>query len=119
MTPEQPIISYDQFMPQPLERRRKIFNEVSAENRALLIKTHVERWLAAHRTKLTSGQVAILEEIGGRISPEWYQEGRDSEKVRREVEGLQQRVEAVLPFEDVAQILGDRADYVPAVEAQE
>ena len=119
MTPEQPTINYDQFMPQPLERRRQIFNEVSAENRALLIKTHVERWLAANRPRLTSEQVAVLEEISGRISPEWYREGCDIEKIQHEVEGLQEKAEAVLPFEDVAQVMGDRPDYVPPVEAQE
>lgn len=47
MNQEQTSIGYDEFMPQPLKERLKIFNEVSAENRALLIKTHVERWLAA------------------------------------------------------------------------
>lgn len=119
MTPEQPTVSYDQFMPQPRERRIRIFNEISAENRALLIKTHVERWLAANRPRLTSEQVAVLEEIGRCISPEWYREGRDYENVRREVEGLRERAEAVLPIEDVVQILSDRPDYVPPVEAQE
>lgn len=117
MTPEELTISYDQFMPQTLRRRIQLFNEVSAENRALLLRTHVERWLAANRRRLTPEQIAILKEIGERISPEWYREDRDFERLRDEVEGLRARAEAVLPLEDVVQILSNRADYVPAVEA--
>ncbi len=86
MDQEQLTIGYEQFMPQPFRERLKIFNEISAENRALLVKTYVERWLAANRHRLTQEQVAVIEEIIPSISPEKYRAERDEEKVLREIE---------------------------------
>src|SRR4051812_40141910 len=117
MNQEQPTIGYDQFMPQPLQERLRIFNEISAENRALLIKSHVERWLAANRSRLNHEQVAILEEIIHSISPEWYNmEVRDEEKVLQEGEGLRKKAATIFSYEDMVQIMTNRADYIPAVE---
>ena len=111
-------ISYDQFMPKPLEERLRIFNEVSAENCALLIKTHVERWLAANRARLDLEQITVIEEAIRSISPEWYQAQRDEEKVMREAEALREKAEAVLSRADMIQVFTNRAEYVPAVEAK-
>lgn len=116
MSQEQPTIGYDQFMPQSLQERIRIFNEVSAENRAMLIKTHVERWLATNRPRLTDEQVAIVEEIIPFITPELYQAERDFEKIDQEAEALRRKAEAVFSREDVMQIMSNRADYVPAVD---
>ena len=116
MSQQQPTIGYDQFMPQSLEERRRIFNAISAENRALLIKTHVERWLAANRPRLTHEQIAVVDEMRRFITPELYQEGRDFDKVAQEAEALRRKAEAIFSREDVRQIMSDRPDYVPAVE---
>jgi hypothetical protein len=118
MNQEQPTIGYDQFMPQPLQERLRIFNEISAENRALLIKTHVERWLAANRSRLDHEQIAVIDESIRSISPEWYQAQRDEEKVMREAESLREKAEAVLSREDMIQVFTNCAEYVPAVEAK-
>lgn len=112
MNQEQSVIGYDHFMPQPLHERIRIFNEISAENRALLIKTHVERWLTANRARLSGEQISVVEEMIPCITPEWYQAERDTEKVHQEVEALRQKAEAVFLREDVMQILSERADYV-------
>ncbi len=114
MNQGQPTIGYDQFMPKSHQERISIFNDVSAENRALIAKTHVERWLAANRLRLSREQVAVIEEIIGFISPELYEEHRDFEKIVRQVEALREKAEAVLSPEDVIQILSDRLDYIPA-----
>jgi hypothetical protein len=119
MNQEQTIISYDQFMPQPRQERLRIFNEVSAENRALLIKTHVERWLTVNRSRLTLEQIAVLEETIPFITPEWYQTERDREKVQQEVEVFCRKLEAFFTREDVMQISNANfADYVPPVEGE-
>jgi hypothetical protein len=116
MNQGQTIIGYDQFMPEPLQERLRIFNEVSAENRAMLIRTHVERWLAANRHRLTDEQISVVEEVIGFILPESYRAERDTEKVEQEAEALRAKAEAVFSHEDVMQIMSNRADYVPAVE---
>ncbi len=119
MNQEQLTISYDQFMPLLLQERIRLFNEVSAENRALLIKTHVERWLATNHLRLTHEQVTVIDEIIRSISPESYQAERDFEKVMQEAEKLREKAEAVFSREDVIQIMSNRADYVPTVEDTE
>jgi hypothetical protein len=116
MSQKQPTIGYDQYMPQPLQERIRIFNEISAANRALLIKTHVERWLAANRPRLTHEQIAVVEEIIRSITPALYQAGIDFEKVAQVAEALRKKAEAVFSRADVMQIMSHRADYVPAVE---
>ena len=114
MTHHQPTISYDEFMPRPREEQVGIFNKISAENRALLIITHVGRWLALNRPRLSREQIAVVEEIVGFISPEWYDvERRDFEKMAPEMEALRMKAEAVLAPEDVRQILSDRPEYLP------
>ena len=118
MNQGQQTISYDQFMPQSFEERLRIFNEVSAENRALLIKTHVERWLAANRPRLAHEQIDLIEEFIGFISPEKYQAQRDEEKVMREAETLRKKAEALFSAEDMIQIMTNSADHVPAVEEE-
>lgn len=114
MNQKQTVVGYDQFMPQPIEERLKLFSEISAENRASIMKTHVERWLAANRPRLTSEQTAVVEEVIRFISPELYREDRDFEKGAQEVEALQEKAEAVFSHEEVRQIMSDRANYIPA-----
>lgn len=109
-------VGYDQFMPQPFQQRLRLFNEISAENRAALIKTHVERWLAANRPRLTDEQTGVLEEIICSVSPEWYKEERDFEKIEQEVEALSKKAEGVFSREELRQIVSERANYVPPVE---
>jgi hypothetical protein len=116
MNQEQSVIGYDEFMPQPFSERRRIFNEISAENRALLIKTHIERWLATNRQRLNNEQITVVEEtIIPFITPERYRAERDTEKVEQEADALIQKAESVFSREDLWQILAPRADYVPLV----
>lgn len=115
MNQEQSVISYDEFMPQPFHERRRIFNEISAENRALLIKTHVERWLAANRQRLNNEQITVVEEsIIPFITSERYLAERDTEKIEQEADALLQK-EDVFSREDLEQILSPRANYMPPV----
>ena len=117
MSQEQVEINYDQFYLKSFDKRREIFNEISAENRAFLVKTHAERWLAANRSRLTREQVSAVEELNQSISPEWYKTRHDfSEEIDPKVEALINKVEAVLSREDMLQLATNRAEYIPVVE---
>ena len=116
MNQEQTVIGYDEWMPQPLDERRRIFTDISAENRVLLIKTHIERWLAANRHRLNNEQTAVIEDIIiPFITPERYRVERDTEKVEQEADALQRKAEEFFSREDLMQILSPRANYVPLV----
>lgn len=116
MSPEQTAVSYDQFFLKPVKERLKIFNEISPDNRASIIKTQSERWLAANRYRLTAEQIAVVEEAINAISPEWYKPNRDSEDVHPEAETMVKKVEAVLSPKDLLQLTTRRADYIPFVK---
>jgi len=116
MNQEQLAINYNQFFLKPVKERIKILNEISAENRAFLVKTQAERWLAANRSRLTHEQVSTVEEYILSISPKWYETRDDFEKIDPKAETLVKKVEAVLSREDVMQLATNRADYIPIVE---
>lgn len=117
MNQEQLEVNYDQFFLISVNERWDIFNEISAENRAFLVKTHAERWLAVNRSRLADEQVYVVEELIQSISPEWYKTRLDfSEEIHPEAEVLVNKVEAVLSREDVIQLAANRAEYIPAVE---
>jgi hypothetical protein len=116
MNRKQQAIGYDEFFVKPQNERINTFNEISAENRALLIKSHVEQWLAVNRPRLTDKQVAVLEEIISGIIPDFYQANRDMEKMHLEAERLRLKAETVFSREDVRQIMSDRVDYIPPVK---
>ena len=69
MNQEHLVVGYDQFFLKPDRERPKIFNEITAENRAVLVKAHAERWLSANRSKHTDEQVAVGEELIQTITP--------------------------------------------------
>lgn len=120
MNQKQGTIGYDGFFLCSDEERRKIFNEISADNRALLIKTHAERWLAANRSRLTDEQVSVVEELIQAISPEWYKAKHDfSEMIDPKVEAVINKVEAMLSREDVIQLAANRAEYIPVIEDED
>jgi len=114
MSQEQLEVNYDQFYLTPVKERIKIFNKISAENRAFLVKTHAERWLTGNRSRLTHEQSSAVEEMIHSISPEWYKTRHDfSEEINRETEVLINKVEAVLSREDVLQLATNRAKHIP------
>lgn len=116
MNQEQATIGYDQFFLKPIKERIEIFNDISAANRAFLVKTQAERWLTANRPRLNTEQVDIVEDVIQSISAEWYKEGRDFEEIEPETQTLIQKVEAVFSREDVIELSTNRAKYIPAIE---
>jgi hypothetical protein len=117
MNQAQSQISYDQYMPQPIKQRINIFNEISAENRALLVKTHVERWLEINRQQLRKEQIEMVQEMLRFITPEKYETGIDMGEVDQEIKDLQRKAETVFSRDQLRQIFSERADYVPPVDA--
>lgn len=116
MNQKQATIGYDQFFLKPIKERIKIFNEITAENRASLVKVQAMRWLATNRSRLSPEQVAVVEELIQSVSPEWYKKKHDFEEIEPKVEVLRQKLEAVLSHEDVLQLATERANYISIIE---
>lgn len=111
-------VNYDEFMPCSLEERLKIFNEISAENRASLVRTQVERWLDTNHSRLSKAQMDMIDEIIKFITPDKYEFGRDHEIVEQETTKFFKRVEQLFSKDEMKQFLTNRADYIPPINSK-
>ena len=114
MSYDQRVVGYDEFYLKPVEDRIKIFSEISAENRAGLVKEQAERWLAANWSRLTDEQIAVVEEVVRSIKPEWYKNRENIDEISHEAEALAGKIQTVLLREDLRQLATERADHIPA-----
>ena len=78
-------IDYDSFRAKSWAERVALFNAISAEERAELVRTHISRWLSLHRHELTDEQIKIVEENIAFISTELYAFPQDQDLVRQYV----------------------------------
>ena len=97
-------IPYDVFRSLTWSDRLGVFNVLSAEGKAELVRSQVGGWLDRHRDELTNAQVLLLEEAVQLIVPELYAVVKepalmtrlnDVERRARELLTPQQAVEAL------------------------
>ena len=112
-----PPVPYDEFFAlADRDDRIRVFNEITAENRATLVRTHLERWLSRNRGRLSAEQVAMMEENIRFVGPELYSLPKKPE-VQAKALDLAERTRKLFGPMDVAQALtiqGDRIADNPA-----
>ena len=81
-----------------------MFNAISAEERAELVRTHLSRWLDLHRHELNDEQIAMIEENLAFISADLYAIPRDEDLINRYL-GLAERTAALLSREQARDAL--------------
>ena len=79
-----PWNDYDDFMKLSVHQRHARFDTISAENKAMIVRTHSERWLRNNRGRLSASEVEVFEEIIAFISPDLYRKRRDDALDKRE-----------------------------------
>jgi hypothetical protein len=79
-----PWSDYDAFMTLSVHQRHARFDTLSAENKALMVRTHAERWLHNNRGRLTASDVEMFEEIIAFFTPDLYRGRRDDALDKRE-----------------------------------
>jgi len=97
-------IDYDTFHAMSWPERLSVFNAVSAEERADLVRTHVSRWLSLHRHELTQEQIAIVEENIAFIRSALYAVPRNEDLINGYLE-LGKRTAALLSPDQVRDAL--------------
>jgi hypothetical protein len=97
-------VTYEAFCKLDQETRRRAFNEVTAENRADLVRTHIERWQDANRDRLTPQQLALLKELLALITPDTYRGGAGTEEARLKAREIQTRQALIFTLEDMQQM---------------
>ena len=105
-------IDYDSFMQGDLNARISTFQKITAENKAEIVRTQIERWLEVNRGRLTAEQIAIMEENLAFVTPEVYEQSRTQSSLTR-AKDLEARSLALLSREDVGQALTIHGAYIP------
>ena len=93
-------MSYDQFMKLDSVSRVSRFREVNAETKAMIMRTHAERWLAANRGRLTNDQVALVREAIGFVTPALYRNPSDPE-LKQKSDALEAKLNCRLRHSDM------------------
>ena len=79
-----PWTEYDDFIKLSVHQRHARFDTISAENKAMIVRTHVERWLHNNRGRLSASEAAVFEEIVAFITPDLYRDRREDVMKREE-----------------------------------
>jgi len=110
-------VDYDTFMKQDVQGRIRTFNQISAENRAELVRTQIQRWKDANRARLTPGQLNLIEEWLALATAFNYRTPITEEQKAR-VKDLEVRSAAVFSREDMTQALTIQGTYIPKQESR-
>ena len=70
--------SYEALLAMPVAERKIAFRNMDGSGQLVILQTHVDRWLAANRNRLTTSQVALVKEVRDSLTS-----ARDSEASRR------------------------------------
>jgi hypothetical protein len=105
-------VDYDMWWKLDVQERIRVFNEVTPENRADLVKEQVTRWLDANRARLNADQIKLLDEVMSAITPDVYRLPRQPEAVER-MKALEARAAALLSREDAGDALTIQGPYIP------
>ena len=83
------------FRTKPWPERLTIFNAMSPDEKASLVRGCIASWLAAHRAELSGGQAEMLEEAIAFVTPGLYVADPDPMLLAR-LRDLETRTAAVL-----------------------
>lgn len=79
-------ISFDDFMRLDAQNRRERFSQLDATDKAMLVRTHAERWLAKNRGRLGASEQAFIEEAITLVTPEIFNPPVDPKTAHRQDE---------------------------------
>lgn len=98
--------------------RLAIFNSITAEEKAELVRAQIGSWLVSHRARLTPEQIAVVESAIEFVKPEQYRfdkpAGQDAA-----LRDLESRCAEILGFDWMRQALTIDGDRAPEFRAEE
>ena len=109
-----PTVDYDTLMQQQDKAAiRRQFAQLSPENKALIVRTQIERWITANRARLSPAQLQVMQEMAAVVSPALYSPDRTEATLAR-VQELEKRAISLLGKEDVGRAATlEMAVYIP------
>jgi hypothetical protein len=112
-TPPKTQITYAAFMALSDRQRWDRFDGLDAETKSMLMRTHANRWLDKNRSRLSAGQIAVMQEVIEYLSPESYRNPGDPQIARRGQE-LTEKLKCQLRHSDMLAAIGPHRSPPPA-----
>jgi RecB family exonuclease len=103
-----PSVDYDTFWKQDLQGRLGLFNAITPENKAAIVRTHAQRWLDANRARLTTEQITLMEENVSFTTADLYRQSRNKKSKE-----LETRTAAIFTRDDMGHALTIYGLYIP------
>ena len=105
-------VDYDTFWKHDLQGRLRTFQQISPENRAALVREHIERWLEANKARLTPQQIEVMKSNAAFATPDKYGSPMTEER-RKELAAMEARTLAVFSKEEVMQAMTIYGQHIP------
>ena len=112
-----PTVDYDTLMQQQDKAAiRRQFAQLSPENKTLIVRIQIERWITAIRARLSPAQLQVMQEMAAVVSPDLYSPNRTEATLAR-VQELEKRAISLLGKEDVGRAATlEMAVYIPKAQ---
>ena len=107
-----PTIDYDTFMQMDAQGRIRTFNQITPENRAEVVRTHIERWLEKNRSRLNAEQIKVMEENIAFVTADVYRRPREPQKMEQ-AKALEAKTAALLSRSDMSEALTIHGAHIP------
>lgn len=104
--------AYQEFMTLAPDSRAKRFSALSADDKALIMRTHAEQWLAKNRGRLIAGQVELVEKAIALVRPAMYRRPQDPDLVKS-MQALEAQLKCGLRRSDILQAFSTKHSAVP------
>ena len=98
-------VSYESFVQLDPPARLRQFQTLSPDNKALIFRTHAERWRDQHRSRLTAAQISLVEEVIAFMTPEVFRRPM-SRDVDERLGQLEAKFRCQLPRSYVRELFG-------------
>jgi hypothetical protein len=107
------LVTYDDFGQKFELERLTIFNTISPENRAALVREQITRWQTKNSARLTSDQQQLIDDALNVIEADMYDVNspRRSE-LQAQMKAVEARVRTLFTIEDARQAFTIHGDYI-------
>jgi hypothetical protein len=106
-------VDYDTYAQSDRRTQIGLFNAITPENCAEIVRTQAQRWLALNRPSLTAKQIEAAESVVSMITPDLYRSGLTEAQRAANIEPALKRLEELFTREQVWRFVGAGAPYIP------
>ena len=108
-------LSYEELMKLPRAKRGNTFKTLSPQNKADVVRTHLQRWLDSHKDSLSQKQKDLIADNLALVAPDLYRDPTPLALQEKSIE-LYRRAEEIFSREQMLELFTLEGAYVPPQE---